>query len=686
MSVPREFLKCSSLVDGSAEPMLITVLSALNAIVADELSVDYELPSSPMSPESVDMDFTIFSDAADINTSNTPNRKPFIDVRLADDRNGDSSVIKLAAKMCIGYLHNHLGHFPRQFLGAARLNAYVSENDDHPHIAKCEASDELNADIFNAPNVLFFVVNQSSIVSFTEIFCNNENVRDNYLFAEKKVRVIMRDLIGKFAWDCAQIAPLKVDNALHQSIIGSRNMKGNSNSVADEYENDEPTIPQEDMLESIMKFITKTSPECISNKSRNGKSVSNPHSSRAEENMIALLLNQHYQEMNFMEQYSESKDRVIVRNGSEPDFRASKGHFSSDALIPSYFQNCRQLLDQLGFLSWEKRTKIELLSKSDKVLRELRNLDKQNCRETHKIAVIYVAEGQEDKNSILLNTSGSKAFETFVAGLGWEVDLKHHLGFRGGLQKNKSTGNSTPYYATTFLEVIFHVSTRIPATMEDTDSVTKKLRHLGNDEIHIVWSEHWRDYRHDIIPTEFGDVLIVIYPVPSFADYYRIHITRKPEVPFFGPLYTGSIVHISVLAGLVRSTAINASRSQRQTVPYYQNFFEERSRCIETIAGNQDTKCFEEYAATAYSPIQLGLLTSRPVSSLSNVTASGGETQSLTSIQSNIADPSPSPRLRNRPISTGTALLDSRPTSIRNMRPASAFPPASTHATLTLPP
>ena len=42
-------------------------------------------------------------------------------------------------------------------------------------------------------------------------------------------------------------------------------------------------------------------------------------------------------------------------------------------------------------------------------------------RETHKVAVIYVAAGQEDKQSILNNTGGSKAYEDFVAGLGWEV-------------------------------------------------------------------------------------------------------------------------------------------------------------------------------------------------------------------------------------------------------------------------
>ena len=37
------------------------------------------------------------------------------------------------------------------------------------------------------------------------------------------------------------------------------------------------------------------------------------------------------------------------------------------------------------------------------------------------MAVIYVAAGQEDKASILSNQAGSKDYEDFVAGLGWEV-------------------------------------------------------------------------------------------------------------------------------------------------------------------------------------------------------------------------------------------------------------------------
>jgi hypothetical protein len=64
--------------------------------------------------------------------------------------------------------------------------------------------------------------------------------------------------------------------------------------------------------------------------------------------------------------------------------------------------------------------------------------------------------------------------------------------------------------------------------------------------------------RRGIIPTEFCDVLIVIYPLKNRL--YRIQVIRKPEVPFFGPLYNEMIVDQAVLPGLVRATAVNASR------------------------------------------------------------------------------------------------------------------------------
>jgi len=149
---------------------------------------------------------------------------------------------------------------------------------------------------------------------------------------------------------------------------------------------------------------------------------------------------------------------------------------------------------------------------------------------------------------------------------------------------------------------MFHVSTRIPIPEPvDDEALNKKLRHLGNDEIHIVWSEHSRDYRRGIIPTEFGDVIIAIYPLITFLGYYRIQILNKPDVPAFGPLVDNCIVHQTSLASLVRATAINASRAKRLKIPYYQSHLEERSRLIETIVQNHKEKLsFEDFASQLY--------------------------------------------------------------------------------------
>lgn len=61
----------------------------------------------------------------------------------------------------------------------------------------------------------------------------------------------------------------------------------------------------------------------------------------------------------------------------------------------------------------------------------------------------------------------------FLCDLG-QVDLSTHCGFMGGLQRNGSTGQTAPYYATSTVEVIFHVSTRMPS--DSDDSLTKKVR------------------------------------------------------------------------------------------------------------------------------------------------------------------------------------------------------------------
>lgn len=52
-----------------------------------------------------------------------------------------------------------------------------------------------------------------------------------------------------------------------------------------------------------------------------------------------------------------------------------------------------------------------------------------------------------------------------------QVDLEVHKGFLGGLQQNKSTGDTAPYYATSTCEIVYHVSTRIPIGSEESKHI-----------------------------------------------------------------------------------------------------------------------------------------------------------------------------------------------------------------------
>lgn len=77
---------------------------------------------------------------------------------------------------------------------------------------------------------------------------------------------------------------------------------------------------------------------------------------------------------------------------------------------------------------------------------------------------------------------------------------------------------------------------------------------------------------------------------------FRVQVSRKPEVPYFGPLFNEAVVDRRVLPGLVRATAINASRAKRSMLTYYQNHYEERFRALQKIVGeHKDASTFEDF-------------------------------------------------------------------------------------------
>ncbi|XP_050989023.1 ral GTPase-activating protein subunit alpha-1 isoform X7 [Labeo rohita] len=566
-------------------------------------------------------------------------------------------LISIAARTVISHLVNHLGHYPMSG-GPATLTSQVCENQDNPY----SESADLTPELFDAPNLQFFVLNGTTLLSYLQIRAEDGlpggGMSAGLTTTSACVRVIVRDISGKHSWDSAVLygPPHCITPSQTLHLYSSSNQAGGGRErgrdedslergsqeepedgafqeneedldenevevkedrgeeeLEEEDEEEEAGLelmaPQakrrcrevipswdslqdgEDSLDEMLQYLGYSSPECLQ---RTGAPLNIPAppptcvSEKQENDVINAILKQCAEEHDF-----------TMHRGNDLNMRAVVQQEPSPQRPQSAFYYCKLLLNILGMNSWEKRNSFHLLKKNEKLLRELKNLDSRQCRETHKIAVFYVAEGQEDKHSILSNTAGSQAYEDFVSGLGWEVNLTSHCGFMGGLQRNKSTGLTMPYFATSTVEVMFHVSTRMPP--DSDDSLTKKLRHLGNDEVHIVWSEHSRDYRRGIIPTEFGDVLIIIYPMKNHM--YSIQIIKKPEVPFFGPLFDGAIVDGNILPTVVRATAINASRALKSLIPLYQNFYEERARYLETIVQHHlEPTTFEDYAARVFCP------------------------------------------------------------------------------------
>uniref|UniRef100_A0A803VXH9 Ral GTPase activating protein catalytic subunit alpha 2 n=1 Tax=Ficedula albicollis TaxID=59894 RepID=A0A803VXH9_FICAL len=469
-----------------------------------------------------------------------------------EKRRRNLELIPLTARMVMTHLVNHLSHYPLSG-GPAVLHSLLSESHDNSFVE----SSELCSEVFRSPSLQLFVFNDSTLISCLQL------PAERGAGARPAVRVIVRDISGKYSWD-GRLLYGPLEGCLPQHGAG---LQGQGSQAQGTQEQGSQAEEAEDALDQLLERLGSSSPECLAHPQR---------------------------------RLNDAREAEFMRScGRDRSMRLAPQQPPPPAEPQASFYFCRLLLDDLGMNSWDRRKSFHLLKKNSKLLRELKNLDSRQCRETHKIAVFYIAEGQEDKCSILANARGSQAYEDFVAGLGWEVDLSTHGGFMGGLQRNGSTGLTAPYYATSTVEIIFHVSTRMPS--DSDDSLTKKLRHLGNDEVHIVWSEHTRNYRRGIIPTDFGDVLIVIYPMRNHM--FFIEIVKKPEVPFFGPLFDGAIVTAKLLPSLICATCINASRAVKSLIPLYQSFYEERALYLEAIIQNhKEVMTFEDFAAQVFSP------------------------------------------------------------------------------------
>lgn len=98
---------------------------------------------------------------------------------------------------------NHLWHFPLGG-GAQRLSSLVVESDDLPGVGGCE---ELTGDVFHSPHVQLFTLNGDCLLSMVQLpaLHGPGGGVAGFITPSSEVRLIMRDLSGKFSWDVSML-------------------------------------------------------------------------------------------------------------------------------------------------------------------------------------------------------------------------------------------------------------------------------------------------------------------------------------------------------------------------------------------------------------------------------------------------------------------------------------------------
>ncbi|XP_074537066.1 rap1 GTPase-activating protein 1 isoform X13 [Halichoeres trimaculatus] len=172
-----------------------------------------------------------------------------------------------------------------------------------------------------------------------------------------------------------------------------------------------------------------------------------------------------------------------------------------------------------------------------KASRLIVTFDEHVISNNFKFGVIYQKFGQTSEEELFGNNEESPAFVEFLEFLGEKIELHNFKGFRGGLDvTHGQTGTESIYCNYRNKEVMFHVSTKLPYTEGDTQQLQRK-RHIGNDIVAIVFQEENTPFVPDMIASNFLHAYVVVQVINPCSDnvLYRVSVTARDDVPFFGP-------------------------------------------------------------------------------------------------------------------------------------------------------
>lgn len=173
-----------------------------------------------------------------------------------------------------------------------------------------------------------------------------------------------------------------------------------------------------------------------------------------------------------------------------------------------------------------------VLLPSEPFERSVQLLDQIPPYDTHKIAVLYVGEGQSSSElAILSNEHGSYRYAEFLTGLGKLIELKDcqpDKVYLGGLDVCGEDGQFTYCWHDDIMQAVFHIATLMPTKDVDKHRCDKK-RHLGNDFVSIVYNDSGEDFKLGTIKGQFNFVHVIITPLDYECNLVSLQCRKDME-------------------------------------------------------------------------------------------------------------------------------------------------------------
>ncbi|PNJ01748.1 TSC2 isoform 9 [Pongo abelii] len=184
------------------------------------------------------------------------------------------------------------------------------------------------------------------------------------------------------------------------------------------------------------------------------------------------------------------------------------------------------------FFGDESNKPILLPNESQSFERSVQLLDQIPSYDTHKIAVLYVGEGQSNSElAILSNEHGSYRYTEFLTGLGRLIELKDcqpDKVYLGGLDVCGEDGQFTYCWHDDIMQAVFHIATLMPTKDVDRHRCDKK-RHLGNDFVSIVYNDSGEDFKLGTIKGQFNFVHVIVTPLDYECNLVSLQCRKDME-------------------------------------------------------------------------------------------------------------------------------------------------------------